>query len=269
MAFSITYAQTAFSGIGGNTIKPAMLEADVRASATIVTPFERVRCGNPGGATTPETDNSTGRTWMFFFQGEGPLSAPEIAALDAIVAAYDGVDIVEPSRVRTSATTLTVGDVADGQYIMRNGGSLVGADGAGGAVGDLSPATTVGSSEQDLSRVTLDAGTYRIDCLLFWSCSSTSGGAQIGLDGNVSNIIRYIAIKNTNTSTAPSTSTSTSTTPSGATSCTTAGSTYWTRVTGQFRVTADASYVGFTWKRGGTSGTITNLGCTATFTLCT
>ena len=57
MAFSITYAQTAFSGIGGNTIKPAMLEAAVRASATIVTPFERVRVGNPGGATTPETEN--------------------------------------------------------------------------------------------------------------------------------------------------------------------------------------------------------------------
>ena len=153
--------------------------------------------------------------------------------------------------------------------------SLVGAtgadgtDGADGAVGDLSPATTVGASEGDLSRVTLDIGTYRIDCLLFWSCSSTSGGAQIGIDGNVADIVIATMVKSSNTVSSMYSYTYTNGTPQGASSCTTAGAPYWIRVTGQFRVTADASYVGFTWKRGGSSGTITNLGCTATFTLCT
>lgn len=125
--FGRTYAQTSFVGLGGNTVKPSVLESTVRATPAISAQLDRVRCDNPGGATTPETENSTGRTWMFVFRGVGPLSAPEIAALDAIVAAHDGVEPVTSSGGVTETsgpTALTWGDIPDGSLIGRSGTEL-------------------------------------------------------------------------------------------------------------------------------------------------
>ena len=240
--------------IRGNGTSSSMYQ--YRGASSGTTPWEELSIGDQ---TITLTGDVTGT-------GTGSFAA---------TIANDAVTYAKLQNVSAASKLLGRGDSGSGdaQEItlgtnLSMSGTTLNVSGAGGVIGDLSPETTVGASEGDLSRVTLDAGTYRIDCLLFWSSSSTSGGAQIGLDGSIADIIRETSVKSTSGSTSATTTISTSTSASGATSCTAAGATYWVRVVGQFRVTADASYVGFTWVRGGSAGTITNLGCTATFTLC-
>jgi len=92
MTFQVIYPETAFVGKGGNTIKPRKLIDTVAADAAITTNIEMVRVANKGTGSIPDVDDPTGRTWAFEFEGSGPLTAPETSALDAIVAAHDGLD---------------------------------------------------------------------------------------------------------------------------------------------------------------------------------
>lgn len=94
MSFTKTYPETAFTALGGNRIAPRRLRAAIAATPAITTALEGIRATNYG-TQSPDDTSASGRVWGFVFAGAGPLSGPETTALDAIVAAHDGVD-VEP-----------------------------------------------------------------------------------------------------------------------------------------------------------------------------
>lgn len=97
MSFSVTYPESAFTSLGSNQVARRRLRAEILADATI-TPAQ-ILVGiaiADHGEQLPDSTSATGRVWAIVFEGAGPLTGPQNAALDAIIAAHDGADI-EPA----------------------------------------------------------------------------------------------------------------------------------------------------------------------------
>jgi hypothetical protein len=127
MPFLVTYAHTAFTSLGGNKIRPMKLLKAVKDNVTIVTQVIDFKLANPGSGNTPEVDDPTGRTWSFVFAGAGPLSGPETTALNAIVAAHDGSELIqESSLTMTSGTVCSLGAVQVDECLVRKPDNVIG-----------------------------------------------------------------------------------------------------------------------------------------------
>lgn len=166
MSFSVIYPQTAFTSIGANKVKPKALHAEVLAQPEITTVLDRIRVENPGSGSTPEVDDTTGRTWAFIFNGSGPLSGPETTALNAIVAAHTGIEAASPSTLQLGdGTVCTVGSVSVGQVFSRTGANAISGVAAGGGGGEANTSSNAGATGTGiaLAKVGVDLPFAKID----------------------------------------------------------------------------------------------------------
>lgn len=120
MSFNVDRVESAFTGLATSEPNTSRLEAEILATAAITTPLLYITWNEP---------DAVDRTIRMVFDGGGPLSVPELAALDdpgGVIVSHDGTnledilapisDVVEdmPMTYQTADTVdIGVGKMAD------------------------------------------------------------------------------------------------------------------------------------------------------------
>ena len=93
MSFVVTYPQASFSASAG-VIQAASLVQAVQLAGAITTAIEAAFVSGYGTAAA-EVFPPVGQVWSMQFAGAGPLSGPEVTALNGVVAAYTTANYVK------------------------------------------------------------------------------------------------------------------------------------------------------------------------------
>lgn len=147
MTFVITYPESSFTALGGNQVRRRKLAQAVIAASAITDTLEDIRPSNYGSGS-PDASSATGRVWGFYFAGSGPsLAGSGQAALDAIVAAHDGVhnEPDSPTSGGSTGQVWTKGASSAGWATPASGGGNVNGPGSS-VIGNVAAFGNVGGT---------------------------------------------------------------------------------------------------------------------------
>jgi hypothetical protein len=139
------------------------------------------------------------------------LSGPETAALDAVVAAHSGTELVSSTSITfPSGATASLGVVNVGQVLARTAAGVI--SGVTAAVNTVQYAEIASASQTSsgtsyanitgLSALTVESGkSYRFEGVIHFSMSGTSGSPGVAINGPITNVAAMYTIPKTATAT--------------------------------------------------------------------